>query len=176
MLPYLFPILLFLFAIFGPIDGVPATLMGVGATTLFNFIGLFSRRQKTVRNADVHIGPGYVEIKKSGSRNQRIVAKDIIGATTARAENGVLLTLQHKKRDQPITIEVPSDNEAAKIRHALGIGHGGFGTIMWRTLSDNTVRAAFIGRLPTTEADILLVKILGISIFLLSFVPLIFRK
>jgi hypothetical protein len=36
------------------------------------------------------------------------------------------------------------------------------------------VAAAFIGRLPTTEADILLVKILGISIFLLSFVPLIF--
>lgn len=164
MLPYLFPILLFLFAIFGPIEGVAATLLGIGAVTLFNFIGLFSRRQKTVRSADVHVGPGYVEIKKSGSRNQRIVAKDIIGATTARASNGVLLTLQHKKRDQPITIEVQSDAEAAKIRHALGIGHGGFGTIMWRTLSDNTVRAGFIGRLLATTVGALTIALtLGVS-------------
>lgn len=164
MAPYALPILMFLFAVFGPIHDVAATLTGVTAIALFNIIGLFGMRQRTPRAAELECGPGYVEVKRSGSRNQRIHAKDITGATTARTSTGLLLTLQHGKRDQPITIEVGSDAEAEKIRHALGIGHGGFGTIAWRTQSDNTLRAAYVGRLLAAGIALLTIGVtLGVS-------------
>lgn len=164
MAPYALPILMFLFAVFGPIHDVAATLTGVTAIALFNIIGLFGMRQRTPRAAELECGPGYVEVKRSGSRNQRIHAKDITGATTARTSTGLLLTLQHGKRDQPITIEVGSDAEAEKIRHALGIGHGGFGKIAWRTQSDNTLRAAYVGRLLAAGIALLTIGVtLGVS-------------
>lgn len=147
VVPYVFPLFLLLFALFGPISGTPATLIGVGALVAFNSLGVVSLRQKRSRNATVSLGPGYITIEGTGTRNQRIFARDIVGATTARSSTGVLLTLQHQRRDQPVTLELKDDVEASRIRHALGIGHSGFGTISWRTQSDSTTRTAFVGRM-----------------------------
>jgi hypothetical protein len=147
MLPYALPVLMLLFAIFGPLGTTAAVLTGIASFGVWNLLGLLPWRQGRARRATLECGPGYVEIKKAGSRNQRIRAKSIEGATTARTAEGVFLTLQHKDRDQPVTILVQNEAEAEKIRHALGIGHGGFGAITWRTVADNTMRAAFVGRI-----------------------------
>ena len=147
MLPYLLPTVMLLFAIFGPLSAAPATFLGLGSFAVWNLLGLLPWRQGKSRKVAFECGPGYVDIKNAGTRNQRIRAKDIVGATTARTAEGVVVTLQHKKRDQPVTILVENEGQAEKIRHALGIGHGGFGAITWRTLADNTMRAAFVGRI-----------------------------
>ena len=91
-------------------------------------------RQGRVRTAELVTGPGYIEIKKAGTRAQRIDARSINGGTTARTSKGILFTLSHAKRDQPVTIEVESDADADRVRLALGIGHGGFGSVGWRTV------------------------------------------
>src|SRR5690349_4012625 len=90
--PYVTPLLLFFFAVFGPLPGAPAALTGVSAGVLFNLLGLVALRQRRPRQVEVVCGPGYVDIKKAGSRNQRIHARSITGATTARTKSGVLLT------------------------------------------------------------------------------------
>jgi hypothetical protein len=144
--PYAIPIAMALFAMAGLLGEFAAWMVGLTSIIVFHLIGLLSLRQGKPRTAELECGPGYVDVKKSGSRNQRIHAKDITGATTARTPHGVSLTLQHRKRDQPVTIDLPSDAEAEKVRHALGIGHGGFGTIAWRTQPAGMARAALVGR------------------------------
>jgi hypothetical protein len=161
---YAVPVLMLLFGVFGPVHEIAATMINVASVAIFNLIGLVGLRQRKPRNAELHCGPGYIEIKKSGSRNQRVSAKDITGATTSRTERGLVLTLQHQKRDQPITLELENDADTDAVRHALGIGHGGFGTIAWRTHSDTTTRAAFIGRLLAFSVALLTIALtLGVS-------------
>ena len=99
--------------------------------------------------AELVTGPGFIEIKKAGTRSQRIDARSIVGGTTARTAKGILFTLAHAKRDQPITIEVESDADAERIRHALGIGHGGFGSVGWRTVPSSSAKTGFWGQLIT---------------------------
>ena len=146
MATYVLPVLALLFAIYGPIRGVPATMTGLSAVALFNILGLVSWRQRRPRTAELVCGPGYIDITKAGSRNQRIGAGDITGGTTARTSEGIVLTLQHRRREQPITLELESEAEVEKVRHALGIGHGGFGVVAWQTQVDGTQRAAVVGR------------------------------
>lgn len=148
--PYAGPIALFLFACFGPfLTGVDAVLTAVLAATLFNVVGIIPLRQTRTRTAELETGPGYVEIKGAGTRSQRIEARSIIGGTTARTSKGILFTLSHAKRDQPITIEVESDADADRIRRALGIGHGGFGSVGWRTVPSPAAKTGFAGRVIT---------------------------
>ncbi len=148
MLPYAFPVLLIVAAIAFRLDGIPALFAWLGGLISFHLLGLVPMRFGKLRNADVECGAGYIEIKKAGSRNQRISAKDLEGATTARTrKGGLLLTLQHKLRPQPITLELEDDHAAEQVRRALGIGHGGFGTISWRTQADSAGRSAIVGRI-----------------------------
>ena len=150
MAPYAGPVALFLYACFGPfLGGVDALLTAVLAVALFHLVGMMPLRQGRVRMAELETGPGYIEIKKAGTRNQRILAQSIVGGTTARTSKGILFTLSHAKRDQPITIEVDSDADADRIRHALGIGHGGFGSVGWRTVPSSSAKTGFWGRLFT---------------------------
>jgi hypothetical protein len=144
--PYAVPVALLAFAIAGPVHGQNAGLLAIASFGVFNLIGLVPWRQQKPRAVELSFGPGYVDVRRAGTRNQRIRAKDIRGATTARTEKGVLLSLEHAGRDQPITLELDSDAEAGKVRHALGIGHGGFGTVGWRTHGDSLGWAAFFGR------------------------------
>lgn len=157
MAPYAGPLALFLFACFGPISGVPAVLLATAAFTLFNVVGLLPFRQGRLRSSELVAGPGFIEIKKAGRRSQRIEARSIVGGTTARTAHGILFTLQHAKRDQPIALEVDSDADADKIRHALGIGHGGFGSVGWATKAGSSAKAGFWGRLITVIIGVLVV-------------------
>lgn len=126
----------------------------IAAVVLFNVVGLNAFRQRQMRAAELVTGPGFVRIEKAGLRSQTIRAKDIIGGSTARTASGLLLTFQHKHRDQPITLEVKTDAEADEIRHALGIGHGGFGSLAWRTNIDSIQRAGIAGRLVAAIAGL----------------------
>lgn len=145
--PYALPALLLLLAVYGPIHGTAATLTALSAIAIVNVLGLVSHRQRVPRTAELVCGPGYVDITKAGSRNQRIRAADITGATTARRSSGICLTLQHRKREQPITLELASEAEVEKVRHALGIGHGGFGVVAWQMQIDGTQRTGIAGRI-----------------------------
>ena len=49
MLPYVLPVLMLLFAIFGPLSTLPATLLGVGSFGLWNLLGLVPWRQGNAR-------------------------------------------------------------------------------------------------------------------------------
>ena len=122
------------FATFGPLlhdrAAYTTTLVALSAFCLANALPLVQRRRTLV---ELVTGPGYVEIKSAGTRNQRIDAKEIGGATTTRTTRGILFTLAHASRTQPLTIEVESDADADRVRAALGIGHGGFGAVAWRT-------------------------------------------
>lgn len=142
-LPFVVPLFALLFAIFGPITGTAATVTGFTAYGILHLLAAFPLRQRKRRQAEIQCGPGYIDVKKAGTRNQRIRARDITGATTARHATGLILTLQHRQRTAPITLELESEAEVEKIRHALGIGHGGFGEIVWRTQSDHSSRMAF---------------------------------
>jgi hypothetical protein len=135
------PFLVLLLAIYAPLPGAVQFLAGAAPFVLFNLVGLFGSRQKGPRPAQLVCGPGYVDVKQCGSRNQRIFARDVTGATTARTSDGVMLTIQHRARSKPITIELESEADAERVRHALGIGHGGFGVIGWRTQSASQRRA-----------------------------------
>ena len=145
-LPYLVPFALVAL----PVEGVASAALTCVAVLFFHVLALAGTRQRTPRAAEISCGPGYVDVKNAGTRSQRIHAKDITGGTTARTPTGVLLTLQHKRRDQPLTVELATEAEAETLRHALGIGHAGFGTIGWRTQTDGTQKAAVIGRFVTS--------------------------
>jgi hypothetical protein len=147
VLPYAIPALLILLAIFGPIHGETAAVLGFLGYGLLHFVGMLDLRQQRPASAEIECGPGYVRIMNAGPRSQRIAAKDIIGATSARGGSGILLTLQHRRRTAPITIELADEADAEKVRHALGIGHGGFGEIGWCIEGDSGKRAAYVGNL-----------------------------
>jgi|GEM_PF-905514 len=150
LVPFAPPVALFVLACAAPFwDATTSLLVAVLAFALFHLAGILPLRQKRLRAADLVCGPGYVDVRNAGTRNQRIHARSISGATTARTRRGVLFTLQHRRRDQPLEIEAESDADADKIRFALGIGHGGFGSVGWHTVPSSSTKTAFTGRLLT---------------------------
>ncbi len=156
--PYAAPVVLFLFACFGPVfNGTTAALVAALAIALFNVVGILPLRQVRVRSSELVTGPGFIEIKKAGTRSQRIDARSIVGGTTARTDTGILFTFSHVKRDQPVALEVENDGDADRIRHALGIGHGGFGTVGWRTVPSSSSKAGFWGCLITAAIGFFIV-------------------
>jgi hypothetical protein len=149
MAPFAGPVAMFLFACFGPLETIDSVLTAVLAVGLFHLAGILPLRQGRVRTAELVTGPGFIEIKNARTRSQRIEARAIVGGTTARTKTGILFTLSHVARDQPLTLEVESDADAERVRHALGIGHGGFGTVAWRTVPSSAAKTGFWGRLLT---------------------------
>lgn len=148
VLPYLAAILSFVLGVWGPIGPAPSAGFVLLAFALFNTVGLLQNRQRSPRNAELVLGPGFVEIKRAGTRNQKIRAKDITGGTSARTKNGTFaFTMQLKNRDQPVTLELKTEDELIRLRHALGVGHGGFGNIAWITQVDSNTRTATTGRI-----------------------------
>jgi hypothetical protein len=146
-------------AIFGPFSGATSGWLALASVAGFMLSGLLPMRQSRLRPVELVCGPGYVEVKGALTRNQRIATKSIIGASTARTARGVLLTLAHSGRDQPITIEVATEAEAERIRRALAVGHGGFGTLEWRTAPSGTKKAATVGRIMALVLGALIVTV-----------------
>ncbi|MDB4945794.1 MAG: hypothetical protein JWP97_5328 [Labilithrix sp.] len=151
MAPYALPLLVFLFGLLAPFEAETRALLCGAAFGLVHLAAMLPMRQGRMRPADLVTGPGFIALENAGRlRAQRIDARSIVGGTTARTSRGVLFTLQHAKRDQPISLEVESDADADQVRRALGIGHGGFGTVGWRTTPGSSGKAGFWGRLVTT--------------------------
>ena len=144
-LPYLGALLAFVLAC-SLLDGNAAWVVALTSLAAFNLLGVVPLRQRKARVVELSTKPGVVEIRRAGTRTQKIRARDIVGATTARTREGVLLTFQHGKREQPISLRVETDQDADAIRQALGIGHGGFGSIGWRSIPTDGRRTAVLGR------------------------------
>jgi hypothetical protein len=145
VVPFLAPIAMFFFACFGPLEGTASWTLAFLSMGVMNLLGAMSFRQRKPRDAELDVQPGFIRVKKAGTRNQTIRTKDIVGATTTRVRDGLILTLQHATRDQPITLRVADDIQADEIRRALGIGHGGFGTIAWRSIPNASMKTLVIG-------------------------------
>lgn len=146
VLPYLPPLGAVLLAMFA-MHGAPAWIVGLLGLATINLLGIIpSLRQRKSRDVELVMHPGAIEIRGAGTRNQTIRTKDLVGATTSRTSAGILLTFAHAKRDQPVTIRVESDADASAIRQALGIGHGGFGVVGWRSLPTDGRKSAVVGR------------------------------
>jgi hypothetical protein len=144
VLPFLGPIATFFFACFGPLEGSSAWMTAFLSLGAINFLAAMSFRQRKARTVELEVQPGYVRVKKAGTRNQVIRARDIVGATTTRTREGLILTLQHALRDQPITLQVKDDAEADAVRAALGIGHSGYGTIAWRSIPSGSMKGLVV--------------------------------
>ena len=141
--PHLASLAVVAFAALGPLLNERETWIAeLVGTSLFCLACALPLRQRRASLVELATGPGYVEVKKAGTRNQRIDARSIVGATTARTARAILFTLAHAKRAQPLTIQVDSDADADRVRAALGIGHGGFGTVGWRTMTAPADRRA----------------------------------
>lgn len=125
--------------------------------------GLVPTRQRARRAVELECGPGYLDVKEAGTRTQRIDAKSLDGATTARTSRGFLLTLSHAKRSAPLTIEVPTEPEVEQIRRALGIGHGGVGAVSWRTVPSANAKAVTTGRVIVLVCGLIIIALLAIG-------------
>ena len=136
----------------GPGERVIQTVMFVMGLGLALGRALFGNHSP--REAEITLGPGYVDVKGAGLLNQRISGRKVKGASTAYlAREGVGLVLQ--RRGEPIELELRDEADAGAVRDALGIGHHGFGKISWYT-----VVYAINMLLP-----IFLVPLVGLSIF-----------
>jgi hypothetical protein len=153
--PFVPPILMILTGIFGPWSGGTAMLIALGGFLGLNAAGLVPTRQRKPHAVELVCGPGYVDVRGAALRAQRLRAKQITGATTARTHRGVLLTLTHAKRQDPLTLELADEAEVERVRQSLGIGHGGVGTIAWHTRPSATVRQAYIARAMTVAIALL---------------------
>ena len=90
--------------------------------------------RRAPRDVEIVLGPGYVAFKGAGILTQRIRARDITGATTARHGQGLSMALARKGRNGvPVLLEVETEEAARNVRNALGIGHDGYGTLSWAT-------------------------------------------
>lgn len=109
--------------------------------------GLLPTSEARRREVTALPGPGYVDIHDAGSRSQRITAKAVEGASTARTPESVLLTLSLARRSTPLLLEVKTEAEAEALRAALGVGHDGAGSIEWRPAWSAGALSSFVGRL-----------------------------
>ncbi len=127
---YLGAVLALLVATFGEFAGELRGLLAISGAMLFNLPVLLPRLGP--RNVEVVLGAGYVDVKRAGVRRQRIRARDVTGASTALLGSKIVLSLARKgRKDIPIALELESLDEVKAIRDALGVGHDGFGTVLW---------------------------------------------
>ena len=110
-LPYFGALLTFVLAC-SLLDGNAAWVVALTSLAAFNLLGVVPLRQRKARVVELSTKPGVVEIRRAGTRTQKIRARDIVGATTARTREGVLLTFQHGKREQPISLGKPRGSAA----------------------------------------------------------------
>ncbi len=122
-----------------PLAGLvlPAILFGLGfhlyawglGFVLLCLTGVVPRLRP--RPVDVELGVGKIELKNAGALSQTLSAKAVTGASTARTAEGVALSLQRRGRQVPTTLVFQTEDEVARVREALGIGHAGFGEMSW---------------------------------------------
>lgn len=82
-------------------------------------------RARAPKPVSLHVTGGVLNIQGDGVR-ERVKGKELQGATAARLEHGVALTLATKT---PYLLDVPSLEDAKRALAALGVGHDGFGAV-----------------------------------------------
>lgn len=94
------------------------------------FAGAVLRPRLRSRQATVAVERRAIRISGAGVVSQRIAASDVVAATTSRVEGGVRLTLARSwLGDSPLELEVAGEQDAERLRRALGIPARGFGTV-----------------------------------------------
>ncbi len=129
--------------------------------------GLLPTSEARRREVTLEPGPGYVDVRDAGSRSQRITAKAVEGASTARTPESVLLTLSLARRSTPLLLEVRTEAEAESLRAALGVGHDGAGAIEWRPAWSAGALSSFVGRLMLAGIGVTALVAAGDPTFLL---------
>ncbi len=120
-------------------------VLGIGACLGFFGGAILDVRRRTASDVSLECGAGYLKISQAGLWNQRVVARDILGASTARTRDKVAVTLCLRDRVAPMTLELASVEDVEAIRKALGIGHGGYGILGWQRSS----RALHVAVIPS---------------------------
>ncbi len=106
-------------------------LLAVGA---FLALAVLAPARFAPRDVSLEVGFGEVRVRGSLFLGQSVRARDVIGASTARQDDGFLVSVQTTKRAaHPISFLVETEADAAKLRAALGVGHDGAGELAWRT-------------------------------------------
>ncbi len=104
-------------------------------------LGLLTPARFAPRQVTLEIRPGEVQVKGSPLLAQTVLARDVIGASTARHGEGFVVSVQTTRRDpHPLSFLVETAEDASRLRTALGIGHDGTGEIAWRTEEPSGVR------------------------------------
>ncbi len=93
------------------------------------FAGGVLRPRLRSREATVAIERRAIRVSRAGVLSQRVGANDVVAATTSHVEGGVRLALVRSwLGDSPLEIQVASEQDAERLRRALGIPARGFGT------------------------------------------------
>lgn len=93
------------------------------------------------RVAEIEVGPGRVRVRR-GLASLTLKSDTIAGATTSYHEGGVALTLTLATRDrlQPVTLALANEDEAERVRGALGIPRDGKGETSFPVEEPSVVR------------------------------------
>lgn len=113
-------------------------LLGPPLEPLF-FVGVaflavapFFRSRARVREATLELAPGRLTVKPRGKGlKQTITMKDLTGASTAPADDGVTLVLATDPRFNPVLLSLDDTARAKTTCAALGVGSAGFGVLVW---------------------------------------------
>lgn len=92
------------------------------------------------REVVLRLGAGHVDVPRAGLLSQRIRARSVRAASSARTAKGVALALVRSDApERPIVLELQSEDDLTRVRRALGIGHFGCGEIAWPTTRTDPV-------------------------------------
>jgi len=111
-----------------PVGAAVAAVLGLGLLLAPRIHALLERRARALT-----IRPGFVRIGR-GFASRMLSARTVVGASTARIEEGIAITIQ-KKDGEPISLVVADETTAHDVLAALGVGHTGSGSLRWLLLS-----------------------------------------
>jgi hypothetical protein len=122
---------------------------------------------------ELTIEPGRIGI----GRVRTLRARDVGGASTARTDHGVAITIR-TKWGEPTSLVVRGENVANEILTALGIGHSGSGNLQWLLVSRAYSVGVFVADAALCIAFALALAILpddhaALGFFLLGFFPML---
>ncbi len=101
------------------------------------------------RNCELSLLPGKVMVRDAGLLNQNIEMEDVSGASTSVGPDGTttIAIARSARMGRPLHFEVAHSENASEIRQALGIGHGGYGTLAWKVSGGNFELGTNIARI-----------------------------
>jgi hypothetical protein len=114
-----------------PFDGTAGAAL-VAVAIAWMFVAGLLRPRLRARDATIIVEGRAIRIRNAGLVSQRIRAQDVVAAATGHGDRGFILALvREAPRDRPLVLQLAREPDATRIRRALGIGAGGFGTVSW---------------------------------------------